>query len=311
VPAMQRRNEESGAAVRLRVAAGFCSLCLLLAWGLTSRSDAAGSPGRFCSGPLGESRIHAVERMASIRRIPAGGELPLGSGLRLVLKGHREPPLGRAFGYRVQLPPGRLTYRLRARRGALTNIAVRTSVFAVDRRGREIGLVRRRSYTPSTRRQLAFTSGRLDRLGFFRFDIGLLAGNRRARYSEYVRLLKPKFRGELRLEHDRVEPSDWVAGRLVNTGTTSFQFGYPFGLQRSTDGEWTPVPIGDLSPWPLVLKELRPGQTSNCFRFQVPLDARTGVYRVQQLVKPAFTGKRRSHPVRAYFRVTGIARGSS
>lgn len=286
--------------------AGSRAVILLVLLALMSVAPAAGAATkeRFCRATLG-GLDHDVRDMRSIKRTPSSGVIQIGTNrLRIREFATRAPYSAHVFGYHVVLPGGSLRYSLKpVAAGTRSKVRVKTVLYATDRNG----VPQRVKLQPwsqfgSDAASRTFSSGTLRGEGFYRLDIEIKGSNgQAARFSEYVRVLKPTFGSKLELSSSKTAPSATVYGRLVNSGTASLQYGPNFSVQRRTTSGWARVHVERSIPVAPQLLELLPGDAGSCFAIRLPADALAGTYRIEKLVRSSFTQLTKSISVYAVF----------
>jgi Bacterial Ig-like domain len=155
---------------------------------------------------------------------------------------------------------------------------------------------------PKTERHLIFDVP--SKPGIYRISIEL--GDRRGqilgRYSEYLRVLRPRVKARLTVEDHSVLAGEAVFSRIENLATASIEGAAGFDVQRFDGSTWVSVPVDQ--GWEPYGSYARVGWSSNCAAvFEVPPDSQRGRYRIVKEVWPQ--GRRgRSFSLSAEFEVT-------
>lgn len=118
---------------------------------------------------------------------------------------------------------------------------------------------------------------------FYRLDTTFrrISGQRLAHYSEYIRLVKPKFNARLAVSATTAASGDTLSFRIKNPGTEQLRFGEAFSIEQFNGSAWVDYPA-DIGPWRRILRSLSAGQLGKCQSFTIPVDMPTGRYRVRK-----------------------------
>lgn len=112
-----------------------------------------------------------------------------------------------------------------------------------------------------------------------------------------IAAIKPGARGPLvhgisaSLQSKRLEPGENLYARLINYGASRATYGPQHRIERYTDSQWTIDPASPHGPWHKVFWLLPSEKAGRCFRYMVPVDQPTGIYR---FVIPVKTDRGRS-----------------
>jgi hypothetical protein len=287
---------------------------LLSGCGSGSNSPISGtgfSRGEFCRTAVAPNYLLATKQMAPIHRVPKIKPLPYGPQ-NLVF---------RLFGSHVLYPArsiwpgGRFGYQLRLPANPLQSVhlgwTVSTVLSSVDRRGSVLRRIEHQDshieeLRPSHERQFEIR-GYLP-VGFYRFDITIDPEDRPSiQFSEYLRVMYPRFDTKLRLSGSRVRAGENIYAQLVNTGTSLIAYGSEYMVQRLDHGRWIGVVLeehGAEIGWSRVLTFTGPGGRDDCTKLPLSPNFPSGRYRVVKGVIPKLV-KHGGHQVRliADFRI--------
>jgi hypothetical protein len=107
------------------------------------------------------------------------------------------------------------------------------------------------------------------------------AGRKLAHYAQYFRVIKRTVDVQLGIYKNSLHPGDTVVVRLENLGTAPIFFGVDFVLEIWDETAWVRSP---LSPAGFILPGfgIGGGGAAECNRFQLPVDAPPGHYRMSK-----------------------------
>lgn len=286
-----------GKAVSVLLAVTLCSL----AFAVASAPARYYQDSKFCN-PGKAYREYGFAKLPPIRELPAGGRLPFapaGVGITGYFGGHVVTQQT-DFGFAVRDEMFERNFRL--------DWTVSAQMWLLGGQGKPLGEVgsttlRIGQLDPEQGARLGVET--LAKRAFYRLDVQFAdaAGAQLGSYSAYVRLARPFWKAELRLDRRAYGPGQQVVIRLENLGTESFSYGEEFGVQRREGGSWVTDPKLTPDVWADLLNSSGPG-ASDCGAVRLPRNTAAGRYRIVKGVTEE-VGPRRSrlHRLTAPFTV--------
>lgn len=296
-PASLGRGQVRGGTLstrRFAVGALLGSLLLALA------PAAQGDDGASCKDPIAVDYLTPFRQMPQLRQPRRNGPLPFAPG---DIRGTRGEP-------EVQTGRGRIGFAFLAsripKRGLRVGWRVAIEVVRLDSQGQVVRRVRRKREVVRriwNNRQLDFTVRANLQRGLYRYQIELRdkTGSRLAKYGQYLRVMKPRFRVALDAMPGRVRAGNEVALQVTNFGSVAISYAAN-GIQRQVDGQWVSADFGSHDGVRRRPISLLPGRRGPCRQLEIPEDAPAGLYRAQML---AYTqAAKRPRTVSAQFAVS-------
>lgn len=264
----------------------------------------------FCGARTAKDYLRPLAMMAPIHHVPTSGKLPFApAGLTLEPRGGALAvgggPVGFGFSDDAIGQVRHLNWNVLAQlhevnaRGALVTI---------------LGAKRRRigSMQGDKIKDLLFQLPA--RPAFYRVDIlfrHIRTGHVLGEFSNYVRVVRPRFDAGLITSLSVVHWGEVVSTRLANFGTetiSSISPDWGFAVQRFDGQEWVPAASNPApkKQKPLVQK-LTAGQMDDCVHFRVSSSEEPGRYRFSMVVSRSQSAgpEGRAVPVNAEFEVDG------
>jgi hypothetical protein len=188
---------------------------------------------------------------------------------------------GGEFSYSFEADPGRdrtfiLNWEIEARLSRINRSGKVEDILNAQRR--HIGKV---SEAEFNRIVLRFPIG--PQPSFYRLDTSFkrTSGRELADYSEYIRVVKPRFDAHLALSTAVASPGDTIYFRIKNSGTKQLHFSEEFAIDQLNGSNWISYPAA-IGPWHRVVRSLFAGQQGECQSFAIPADMPNGRYRVRK-----------------------------
>jgi hypothetical protein len=104
------------------------------------------------------------------------------------------------------------------------------------------------------------------------------------RFSEYLRVVRPRVRAELRLNKESFAAGDIVFARVENPGSVGIAYGPELRLEEPDGmGDWRGVP-GTPTAWPGFATLIPGGSAGECEHIRLPSILAAGHYRISKLV---------------------------
>lgn len=247
--------------------------------------------------------LSGIKRSASVREVPALGQLPFGPArLHLEAIGGGLTTQGGSIGFG-------LTNRSTSRRHL--KLVVESELHKVTPGGKKLSSLGRKQRNLGSLR--GHTSVKLlHRLSatpaYYRTDIRFLrAGTDRrlATYGFYTRVMRPRIDLRVRSETPTVVPGELARATLLNLGTVPLitsSYDYGFGVQAFTGERWIRVPDNPKRHVPKrpPSRTLSAGmENRGCLRYLVPIDQAPGLFRFAAFAIPG------ADPLVAEFEVLG------
>ncbi len=248
--------------------------------GASARSFDSG----FCCGHLAHDYLKRLQGMVPVRHLPPSGRLPfapkrlslqiLGEGLRV-----GAGKIGFVFTDSAVNQKRRLGWRIDSR------------LIRVDGRGHELLSLAERSQKLGNvkieeQQGLAFAVKGIP--AYYRVDIvfrnnaGQLLGN----YSEYFRVVRPRFAVQLAIDGQSFHAGQAIYARLENFGTEPVLPSKLYKFERYEGADWTVD--SSISPGvgvkPAIRSVLLGGISGKCLKLDVPADQPPGIYRLSNSV---------------------------
>lgn len=255
----------------------------------------------FCKGQKVHDYERILDRMPPVRRPPLERDLPFGPrNMSIYQSALSRVVVGRGgFGYAFFDE----TFGIRKEVRLFWDVTATLS--RIDRRGRILRQIASTSQSFGVVQQIDDLSFWLDAPqgpALHRYDIEFRSsrsGDLLGRYSEYLRVVKPRFRVGIAIHRKILRPGGLALARVENRGTVWSSFGLPYSVQRYEEGSWTGVPLFVQKPgepqlvWPLIGIFMEGGQTGWCMSYRVPADAEPGRYRFVKSIGRDLRGGRR------------------
>ncbi len=243
---------------------------------------------RFCKGDPVQDYEAILDRMPSVRHPPASEQLPFGPrNLSLYQSAISRVIVGRGgFGYGFFDD----TYGVREEVHLYWDVT--TTLSRITRNGSVIRTIDSENQYLGVVKKIGDRSFWLDvppGPAFYRFDIEFRdhrSGEMLGSYSEYLRVVKPRFRARLTVNRTSFRPGESAYARIENPGTIWAEFGVPYAVQRLDGADWTRAPGAPQGPWIMPLLFMGSGGTGSCMRYQIPTDAEVGRYRFVKGIAP-------------------------
>lgn len=283
-----------------------CVLAMLLT-ASGARAEETSSFGKsFCAGVPVHDYERVLDQLPPVSHPPDSRDLPFGPrNMSLYQSALSRVIVGRGgFGYRF------FDETYGARPEVRLSWDVTTTLSQIDRHGKTVRIVDSES-------QYLGVVRRVDDLGFFletpmgpalyRYDIEFRDHGSDAvlgSYSEYLRVVKPRYHVRLALPRQLFAPGETAFARVENRGTEWASFGLAYAVQKFEEGTWRRYPERSTKFWPLVGLNMPGGESGWCMRFRIPADAEAGKYRFVKEIAPMDSNTHRRFYT-AVFRVTG------
>lgn len=236
-----------------------------------------------CNDHVVRDYAQAFRRMRHVHPPPKAGVLPFA-------------PQGTQFfqtsASQIQVTHGAFGYAFTAshpQRRVRLNWLVSTTITKVNQQGDVVRVVdrrHRRFNIVRDIRNLDFTVPLNTGVGVYRYEIQFrkLDGSKLASYSQYVRVLQPKFKAKLLLSPTTYRSGDLGLLQPVNNGSLAITSGEEVRVAKFEDGDWVPATEFSI---PLVRRRVRrldAGQAGTCEQFTIPAEVRPGIYRLEMRV---------------------------
>lgn len=223
---------------------------LLTGCGKNGRADDGGrllAEESFCQQAPLPSYLAATKQMQPVRLPPRSQRLSFGPPtVTFGTFGSQVLPIGR-----YPVPAGPFGYVLALTKDAEEQVKlgwrIETGLGRIDLDGNVIRELQKMRYeVPELRPSQRIPFGIETPLsaGFYRFSITIdsgIAARQPITFSEFVRVVRPRFAARLRLERRRFRAGDAVLVQLVNHGTTVIGHGLGVGTERFSKGRWVPL----------------------------------------------------------------------
>jgi hypothetical protein len=230
------------------------------------------------------------------QEIPPSGILPFGpQGLRLLRLGNGPTADGRAIGY--SLADIALNQQRRL------NWVVRTTLIKVNATGRPVKILDRKADYIATRN---FSEGSYGGQRFhvpvrptnYRVDITFerKSGKKLGSYSEYFRVMKPRYQAVMRLSDGDVAPGQTIQARIENLGTEPIMAELHIAIEWYDGTNW--ILRDKVYPDGKVIDGrtyVFGGETGPCFAYKVPADLGYGKFRVTEETRRYLRNGQRRH----------------
>jgi len=263
----------------------------------------------FCKGQKVRDYERPLNRMPPVRHPPLERDLPFGPrNMSIYESAFSRVIVGRGgFGYAFFDE----TYGVRKEVRLFWDVTATLS--RISRRGRVLRQIDSTRQSFGVVRQIDDLSFWLDTPSgpaLYRYDIEFWdsrSGELLGAYSEYLRVVRPRFRVGIAVHRSLLRPGGLALARVENRGTLWASFGLPYSVQRYEGGAWTGVPLFVRRPgepqaaWPLVGISMHGGQTGWCMAYRIPADAEPGRYRFVKSIGRDLSGDGRFYT--AGFRV--------
>lgn len=237
----------------------------------------------FCDGQQVVDYARPFGHMPSVRLPPVTGRLPFAPKVRL--DDTRGPGIETgpgSFGYL-------LSYASESARRTHLEWQVSGRLIAINRQGRAIGVIGTRTRTIHVlppNRFLSFGVKFSSRTHFYRYDfvIRRLHGRRLAKYSQYLRVLPPRFVAQLRLSVSNSRPGGDIMLRVANLGTQTIVYGEDLRVEVFDGTTWTVTSSFPKRADRRISRRLQAGFIGGCIDLPVPSGAPPGRYRLAKRV---------------------------
>ncbi len=237
----------------------------------------------FCGKALSHDYREPLHGMPSVRHAPKSGKLPfgprglsfyaLGSGLRV-----GQGKIGFAFSDTAIDQPRRL------------NWLIKSELTRVDSMGRSKGLLASKTSYIGTQKfdqiktQAFVVTGKPS---FYRVDIviGRRSGAILGRYSEYFRVVRPRFQAQLAISDESAAPGVTVYARVENLGTEPIVPSSRTMVERYDGAIWIEESALSVPGLRSHIRALLPaGRAASCVAYPIPENQPLGLYRVTNSV---------------------------
>lgn len=281
-------------------------LFALGATGASGRSPSSASHEGFCGPRVARNFLKPLARMRPISRVPGSERLSFGpQGLVLEAKGGLVVG-GGSVGFSLRNPSGRGTAHLTWKAS--------TQLVKVDLKGaglRRLASKQRRVRSVADSQAKRFLLEVPGRPAYYRVDISFRddESNRiLGRFSEYIRVVRPRFDARLLISKSVARPGDLLSIRLANHGTegiSSRSHNWRFQVERFDGEKWAVAPGNPpTEKHILLIRKLGAGEMDKCISFRVSSTEPPGLYRVSMYVdRNLQTDKNRRVQVTAGFEV--------
>ncbi|HEU4739954.1 MAG TPA: hypothetical protein VFS54_12865 [Solirubrobacterales bacterium] len=268
---------------------------------------AQGEDRSFCQQDPTKDYLAGVERAAPLHRIPASRKLPFAPRGVLVYP----------IGERPLVGPGAVGFGLADE--AINwprhlNWVLSASLVRVSAEGLPLKILARKKQRLGTRRlngdrnfgpqfPVPGTPAyyRVD-ISFKTFDGDLLGA-----YSEYFRVMKPRFDVDMTVSDRLVRPGQVLRARLKNLGTEPVWTESVVTIEKREPAQWVPVDWVWRDGRVVDARVLVPGgQPGHCFTWKVPADMEGGQFAIVQKLRRSLKDKKgEGVAIAARFKVAG------
>ena len=261
---------------------------------LPSGASAAviGSDDPFCTGEVLVDYEGPLRGLPAVRELPRSGRLPFGP-TRLAVRSVVGWDIKLAEGsLAVEGQPVRHNLRLTGWEAGSKYLGweIESRLVEVDRKGRDIGLAKRRVdwiRRIHTRVPRAVGFGRSPEAGLYRYDLIFRnrAGGVLGHFHRHYVIAVADGEVELALKSNVVRPGDEVLAQMRNHGPHRLHHGVGFRIDRNEGGVWAPIDneavFGYKLGFILIGLILPPLTSERCAsHFEVPDGMTPGLYRV-------------------------------
>lgn len=244
-----------------------------------------------CQDRLAIDYLEPISELPPVRQVPRSGRLPFaGEGTTLRPVSQSQVNLnGTSVGYALSLdgPLARFDPSWQVEAQLLRIGSDGAARKLIQRRERFLGV-------PRSLRELDFSFRLRSKPGLYKYEIRFLREDGRAlgSYSRYLRIVKPRLGGDLRLSANSTTPGSSLQFQIANLGTVPFAASMTPTVERWDVTGWTnagfPQGRTTLEGRPAIHKALRleAGVATGCFEVAIPTSAATGLYRISLQISP-------------------------
>jgi hypothetical protein len=260
--------------IRWLLLLGAAAAVLLGAMSFLQVSSATSSDRRitgYCAPTVVRNYLAAIERAAPVRQLPASGHLPfLPRGVSVNVIGNgvevKRATIGFAFSDNASSHPRHL------------NMSIKATLNRVTASGRVSEVLKERSQFVGSR-QIESDSPNKQRFAvppapaYYRVDIEFQrrSGKALGRYSQYFRVMRPRFEVKVEPSTEVVLPGQKLDVRLTNLGTEPIQASREFLVEGYKQGTWMLVDTIFVGNKPFHGKEfVYGGETGPCVSYVLP-----------------------------------------
>lgn len=266
---------------------------LMLISGVTSTAQAVSRVHpSVCGSHVARDYESVFRGMPAVSPPPKSGVLPFApNGSQLY----------QTVASQIQLTKGAFGYAFTStspQRGLRLDWLVSTSVIRVDRKGRAVETVGRRQQSFGVVRdirKLDFTMNLPGKTGLYRYDLEFKTsnGHNLARYSQYLRVVRPTLNAGLRLAFKNYQPGEAVSIQVANAGTEPIVYGEEIRVKVFNGTSWEAS--SSFPPLAVHRRALRlnAGEAGPCEKLHIASVAQPGLYRVEKQVSTLFGSRTR------------------
>ena len=291
----------------------FCAaalaLCMVLPVGAGNASTQSGINACEQRVQIKDYLAH-VKKVAPVRSVPESGKLPFAPrGVSLQRLGNGPNVGATTLGFALYDEAINWPRRL--------NWVIKATLVKVNTNGKVLKFVERKTERIGTSKleDEAITGQRFDVSGnpaYYRVNLDFenFRGRKLGSYSEYFRVMKPRYRAVMTLSDEEVRPGQTIRARIENLGTELILAEVNVAIERHDGTQWTRVATVYRGGKALDASAyVFGGETGPCFTFGAPVDLGSGQFRVTETIRRHLRKGQRKR-VSASFQIKEAEQGS-